>query len=145
MLYWRNATAVRRELCVSQVRPRPTSHDVLRVPLPDPDSCSLPVRQVSGDVAAGAILARPDGDVALLLTHDLPPLPANSRYQLWLLADGAPPVSGGLFTVDAAGSGHLLVHAPTALSAYATVGVTAEPWAGSPAPTSPVLLNGPLG
>jgi anti-sigma-K factor RskA len=103
------------------------------------------VHLLAGEVGEGALIVRPEGDVAVLVAHDLPPLPADSRYQFWLLADGAPPVSGGLFTVDAAGSGHLVVHAPRSLAAYAAAGVTVEPWAGSPAPTSPVLLAGPLG
>ncbi len=76
----------------------------------------------------------------------LPVLSPGRVYQLWLVLPKQAPVSGGLMTVDTRGAGTLL----SATSAVAegsrpstvTVAITDEPAAGSPAPTTSILLAG---
>lgn len=93
--------------------------------------------------AQGALYLDPRGTTALLIVRDLPPPPPGKVYQLWLIHDGQR-ASGGLFTVDERGVAVLLVQAPQPLRTYQAVGVTAEPPGGSPGPTGPRVIGGPL-
>ncbi len=93
---------------------------------------------------AGFIYADPASNVALMHAYYLPPLPPDKRYQLWLITPSGERDSGGLFTVDANGSAQVLVHAPAPFAKYERVGVTIEPYNGSPGPTSPRVVGGAL-
>jgi anti-sigma-K factor RskA len=77
------------------------------------------------------------------VVNNMPALPADRVYQLWLVADGQR-ISGGTFRVDADGRGALLVQPPQPWSAYQRLGVTTEPTGGSPGPTSPRVIGGTL-
>lgn len=91
--------------------------------------------------AVGRLYLDIDSSVAALVTVNMPPLPANRVYQVWLTAADGHKASGGVFQVDPEGNGLLLVRAPQSLNNYAQVGVTPEPAGGSSAPTAqPVLL-----
>ena len=94
--------------------------------------------------ASGEFYFTPDHRQAVLITADMPPLPAGMVYQLWLVTADGQRDNGGVFSVDAAGHGVLIVDAPHDLAAYARVGVTREPAGGSPAPTNPATINGPI-
>lgn len=73
--------------------------------------------------------------------HDLPALPADKAYQLWVIAGGKP-VSIGMISADAGGAFTLAGALDPALSTVSAVAVTAEPKAGSPTPTMPIVLMG---
>jgi anti-sigma-K factor RskA len=80
---------------------------------------------------------------AILHGYRLEPVPAGRAYQLWFIRDGAPvpsvtfkPEPNGQVNVE-----EIPLPADGELSAAA---VTVEPESGSPQPTSPVLLVGPL-
>jgi hypothetical protein len=102
---------------------------------------------LKGDPAApaavGALIVAADQVDGVLLVNALPTLPVDKTYQLWLIHDGQRD-SAGLFKVDATGQGTLVVHASRPLLNYDAVGVTIEPAGGSPAPTSPRIIGGPL-
>jgi anti-sigma-K factor RskA len=74
------------------------------------------------------------------------PEPAGSSYELWMLQDGANPVSLGLI----AGAGNTLLQlSPAQLAVLAqtsTLAVSVEPAGGSPTglPTGPVIFTAPL-
>lgn len=91
----------------------------------------------------GTLLLDPQARSAALSVADMPPLPAGKVYQLWLVRDGQR-VSGGTFTVDAAGAATHFIAAPEPLAVYQAVGVTVEPRGGSPGPTSPRVIGGPI-
>lgn len=93
--------------------------------------------------ARAVLFVNAQSPTALLSAADLPPLPADRVYQLWLIQDGRR-TSGGIFTVDANGHSRLEISAPQPLGAYHGVGVTVEPGGGSPAPTGPRVLAGTL-
>lgn len=83
----------------------------------------------------------------LLFTADrLPALDAGRIYQLWLVLPARAPISAGLLRVDAGGSGTILGTLPADLTVpratVVTVAITNEPAAGSPGPTTPILLAG---
>lgn len=81
---------------------------------------------------------------ALIMQADnLKPLPAGKAYELWVLpANGAAPMAAGTFSPDA--EGYASVVLPTLPGGIAAkgFGVTVENAAGSPVPTSPIILAG---
>ncbi len=105
---------------------------------------SIPLRpDTDASQASGVLYAPRWGRVALLVVRDMPPLPADKAYQLWLVRSGQRE-NGGLFRVNRDGSGFLLVKSPRPLQEYEAVGITAEPAGGSPGPTSPRVIGGRL-
>lgn len=94
--------------------------------------------------AARALLILEDADRAVLVVNDLPPLDAAQQYQLWLIDADGTRTSGGVFSVVDSGSGSLTVQAPRPLISYTALGVTIEPYGGSPGPTGDRVLGGSL-
>jgi anti-sigma-K factor RskA len=86
----------------------------------------------SGTVVASRSLGR-----AVIVMSGLPRLPAERTYELWLIGAG-PPRPAGTMRPPA---GPVLV---TGLGDATRVGVTVEPAAGSPRPTSPPVLTAAL-
>jgi anti-sigma-K factor RskA len=83
----------------------------------------------------------------LLFNADgLPALQAGRIYQLWMVLPNRAPVSAGLLGVGVGGSGTILAVLPADLAVpkgtAVTVAITNEPAAGSPGPTTPILLAG---
>lgn len=91
----------------------------------------------------GVVYTSTDGAVALVCVYDMPALPADKTYQVWLLKDGSRE-SGGVFNVTDDGFGLLVVRPQDSLGGYDSLGITVEPAGGSPAPTSPHVLRGSL-
>jgi len=91
--------------------------------------------------ARAVVMYEPNAPQALLYAEDFPSLAPGQTYQLWLI-QGETRTSGGLFQVDAAGYGLLLIDAPQKLGSYDRLGVTPEPAGGSPGPTAPPVVTG---
>jgi hypothetical protein len=107
-----------------------------------PDSQRALLRGSQGQ-ARGTLLLQSITPHAVLIVQDLPLLPSDRVYQLWLLRDSTRD-NGGIFQVDAQGFGMLLIHAPHPLADYRAAGITEEPAGGSSGPTSPRLIGGRL-
>ena len=85
---------------------------------------------------ARAELIRLEGDRAMLVAEDMPPVPEDKTYQIWVIKDEVPEPSG-LFR-PAEGPVATVVKHP--LGGADTVAVTVEPEGGSPRPTSKPIL-----
>jgi hypothetical protein len=94
-------------------------------------------------------LAPPRGNVflhasrgVLLVSTNLPALPAGKTYEMWLIPKGAAPQPrpAGLFQPDSSGSGLNLMPGPIESSTVSAVAVTVEPEAGSLAPTTKPII-----
>jgi anti-sigma-K factor RskA len=94
--------------------------------------------------AVGRLFGGPDPFTFVMVTYDLPKLPPDKVYQLWLIDTSGNRTNGGTFTVDDEGRGWLISHAPQELGNYKTMGVTIEPFGGSPGPTGAKILGGNL-
>jgi anti-sigma-K factor RskA len=93
----------------------------------------------------GRVFFAPDTAHAVLMTYDLPKLPQHESYQFWLNnPEESRRVSGGTFTVDERGRGHLVVKSPDAIERFKACGVTREPVKGSASPTGPRMMAGQL-
>src|SRR5215510_11605114 len=96
----------------------------------------------AGSRARGLLLLKPDDPHAVLIVQDLPPLPRDRAYQLWLGWGDRQRDNGGVFRVDAQGFGLVYITAPQPFTTYQRVGITEEPAGGSPGPTSPPVIGG---
>jgi anti-sigma-K factor RskA len=72
----------------------------------------------------------------------LPEAPAGKAYQLWAIAGDNAPVSAGVFSVDASGTGSLSVRPLPGVATVNAFAVTLEPAGGLPAPSGEVYLLG---
>ncbi len=92
--------------------------------------------------AQGRFYLAPDSHRGVLVVADMPPLPSDREYQLWLIRPDGGRESGGTFRVDSGGYGTLLVQASQPMHQYTGVGVTTEPMGGSVAPTTSRVIGG---
>ncbi|HEY2290748.1 MAG TPA: anti-sigma factor [Thermoanaerobaculia bacterium] len=91
--------------------------------------------------AKGRTYVNPSTRDALFYAFDLPPLPADKTYELWLIAAGKP-VPAGTFDVDPRGTGTVRVERVTDASQIQAWAVTIEPRGGVPQPTGTMVLKG---
>jgi anti-sigma-K factor RskA len=98
-----------------------------------PSTRTLPL---SGGNIAGNLLVDPDRNVAALIVWNLPALPADQTYQVWLNDPQGNRTSGGTFSSEPNQPFTTVsIFAPGAFSKYKGIGVTVEPAGGSTAPT----------
>lgn len=121
------------------------SPDQVAQMLAAPDLKILPLNNgTSGsNSGAGYICLVGDKNTALLWLYGLDPLDKEHAYQVWL-RDDATRVSGGVFRADWDGRAVSVIQAPRPLSEYKEIGITVEPAAGSPEPTTPRIAGGNL-
>jgi anti-sigma-K factor RskA len=90
--------------------------------------------------ATGIIYISADGRYGTVIVDQLPQLPAEQQYQLWLIKDGQRD-SGAIFSVDDAGYRGLEIESSEPLQDYSAFGITIEPAGGSPGPTGERVLG----
>jgi len=104
-----------------------------------PSTRTLPLDK--GNIA-GNLLVDPDRNVAALIVWDLPVLPADQTYQIWLVDPLGNRVSGGTFrSEEDQPFTTVSIFAPAAFSNFSGLGVTVEPAGGSTAPTGRNVLK----
>jgi len=93
--------------------------------------------------AGGTAFFALDG-TGVISVVNLAPAPTGRSYQVWYYptAESAP-LPGATFTVDAQGTGFMLI--PADVGVFTTVTVTLEPEAGATSPSGPVILTGTTG
>jgi anti-sigma-K factor RskA len=78
----------------------------------------------------------------VFLANNMPALPPEKAYELWLIPTSGAPIPAGVFKPDAHGSG-MVVNPPLPAGAEVKAfAITVENQAGSLTPTSPVLMMG---
>jgi anti-sigma-K factor RskA len=78
----------------------------------------------------------------IFLASNLPPVPAQKTYELWLIPTTGAPVPAGVFQPDARGSATVIdPPLPVGLEAKAFA-ITVEPESGSSTPTMPIVMLG---
>ena len=86
---------------------------------------------------AQAKLVTLEGDRAVLMVEDMPPLPEGKTYQIWVIGNDGAPEPSGLFEPGGAALAAVVEHP---VERTDTVAVTVEPEGGSPKPTSDPML-----
>ncbi len=90
--------------------------------------------------AQGVIAIAANGRNATLTVADLPALPPEQQYQLWLIEDDQR-ISGAVFSVNENGWAEVAVDSERPLTEYGAFGITIEPAGGSPGPTGERVLG----
>ncbi len=94
------------------------------------------------ETARVTVFFAPQGHSALVSVSNLPALPADQTYQLWLIKGDAllPSV---IFNTDASGRGRVIVMSDEALGSFGLAGITVEPAGGRPIPNpaGPIFLG----
>jgi anti-sigma-K factor RskA len=81
----------------------------------------------------------------LFYVFGMPQPPAGKEYQVWFMTDKEGPVSAGVFTPDANGTGWVLATSPSKLFGdIKAAAVTLEPAGGLPKPSGETYLRGTL-
>ena len=93
--------------------------------------------------AVGTLIMNQPGDYGTLVVDKLAALDSAHQYQVWLLKGGQR-VSGGVFSVNPDGYSSLELMAAKPLAQYDSVGITIEPFGGSPGPTGSKVLGGSI-
>jgi len=93
--------------------------------------------------AIGTLVMDPEGKYGTLVVDNLPVLDPAKQYQIWLLK-GTERTSGGVFSVNSEGYASLEIIAALPLVSYDAIGVTIEPYGGSPGPTGAKVLGGDI-
>lgn len=93
--------------------------------------------------AQGTLIMNQPGDYGTLVVDKLAVLDPGHQYQVWLIKDGQRE-SGGLFSVNPDGYASQEIQAAKPLSQYDSLGITIEPFGGSPAPTGSKVLGGSI-
>jgi anti-sigma-K factor RskA len=91
----------------------------------------------------GELIVTASGDRAVIRVEQLPALPADQTFQLWLLDTEGTLRSGGIFRAQGEAT-HIIVPLERPFSAYQRFGVSIEPAGGSPypdRPTGPVVFR----
>jgi|SRR5271165_3442311 len=78
----------------------------------------------------------------VFLANNMPALPPQKAYELWLIPVSGAPIPAGVFRPDAHGSASVVNPPLPANTEAKTFAITVENEAGSAAPTTPVLMVG---
>ena len=91
--------------------------------------------------ARGLLIAT--ADEAMLLALNLPPLPSNKVYQIWLVkADLV--INASFLSIDRTGYGQTIIIPYLSVADFDGIGITIEPASGSADPTGESVLQGDL-
>jgi hypothetical protein len=110
-----------------------TAPDALIVPVAAPNAPPQPQGK--------AIYVR-DKARLIFVASNLPPLPPQKAYELWLIPSEGAPIPAGVFKPDAHGSA-IVIHPPLPAGVVAKAfAITVEPEQGSLTPTMPIVMMG---
>jgi anti-sigma-K factor RskA len=108
---------------------------------PDAVHFTLVAGKVPPQPQGKAIYVRKNGTLVFLASN-MPVLPAEKIYELWLIPTSGAPIPAGLFRPDAHGTAAVVKPAiPTGVEAK-TFAITVEPSSGSSAPTTTPIMVG---
>jgi hypothetical protein len=107
---------------------------------------AVPLRPAAAPSAPeGRLVVDNQDGKALLLVRQLPPLPQNRAYQVWVAPSHEQrPMPAGVFRVDQDGIGLLSLSLPVSLDQLRRLMVTIEPEEGSVEPTGQPVLDAAL-
>lgn len=91
---------------------------------------------INSDKVVGSLVLDKDRDIVAIILWNMPELPEDETYQVWLTDSHGDRVNGGIFTPDPDESYTTkIVFLKQSLSDFTGIGVTVEPAEGSDAPT----------
>jgi anti-sigma-K factor RskA len=110
-----------------------TATDALVVPVAAPNTPPQP---------QGKVIYVRDKARLIFVASNMPALPPQKAYELWLIPAQGAPIPVGVFKPDARGSA-IVIHPPLPAGVEAKAfAITVEPEAGSSSPTIPIVMMG---
>lgn len=101
----------------------------------------MPAETIS-EGASARFVWNEDQQVGAVFASDLPQIPENHVYQIWVVTLEGDSLSLGTFSIDENGEGALVFKAEQRIENYTHIGITVEPGDGSSEPTTPHLVVG---
>jgi hypothetical protein len=83
-----------------------------------------------------------DRSSLIFLASNMPKLPPQKAYELWLIPTSGAPIPAGVFKPDARGSAQVIQPLLPAGVEAKTFAITIEPESGSSTPTMPIVMIG---
>jgi anti-sigma-K factor RskA len=91
---------------------------------------------------SGSVLVDKQRNLVAVFAWNLAPPPAGKSYQMWLIDPNGDRTSGGFITPE---TGYpfvmAVISAPQPLTGFNGIGITLEPFGGSPKPTGPKIVR----
>jgi len=145
---WQENSALRQNLVSASFRAAQNRRELeelrrIAAPILEPETqrVTLVAAKAPPQPQGKAFYLRSRGSL-VFLANNMPPLPPQKAYELWLIPASGAPIPAGVFKPDARGNASV-VNPPLPAGAEAkTFAITVENEAGSPAPTTPVLMVG---
>ena len=111
---------------------------------PDAERFTLVAGKTPPQPQGKAIYVR-GGGTLVFIASNMPPLPPQKAYELWLVPVNGAPIPAGVFKPDAHGSATVVQPPLPAGTEAKTFAITIEPETGSAAPTSQPIMVGVQG
>ncbi len=108
---------------------------------PDSEHFTLVASNTPPQPQGKAIYSRKTGTL-VFIADNMPKLPPQKAYELWLIPQSGAPIPAGVFKPDTRGSATVVEPTLPAGVEAKTFAITVEPEEGSPAPTSKPLMVG---
>jgi anti-sigma-K factor RskA len=145
---WRENSALRQTLASASSRVETSTRELeelrkIAAPILQPEAqrVTLVAAKAPAQPQGKAFYLRNRGSL-VFLANNMPPLPPQKAYELWLIPTNGAPIPAGVFKPDARGNASLVnppLPAGTEAKAFA---ITLENEAGSSIPTMPILMVG---
>ena len=127
---------------VSQLRTELTKHERILKVIQAPEVRIVDLQeQPASPGAIGRVLWDPSQKQAVFSALNLPPVPSDKDYQLWMLR-GTQAVDAGIFSLDAEGKAIFTIETISDTINLTGFAVTLEPKGGMPGPTGDFYLVG---
>ena len=132
-----------KEVMTAVTAQRTLMYDALRFSASPGTSINLLWGTERWSSARGMLMVSRTGTEALLLVINLPPLPGDRVYQVWLVKGGQK-YGAATFMVDSTGYGQAVIIPLGSIAEFDAVRITVEPFGGSSGPTGTSILDGDL-
>ena len=145
---WKENIALRQTLASANTQAAQAAHEMEEIrriiaPIisPETQNVSLKWTKLPPTPQGKAMYLRNRGSL-LFMANNLPPLPSQKAYELWLIPRQGAPIPAGVFKPDAHGSATVInppLPAGTEAKAFA---ITIENEGGATSPTMPIVMMG---
>ncbi len=145
---WKENAALRSSLASAASEAQQSAHDLedlrrVTAPIISPDAQVVTVVALKTQPQPqGKAFYLKNRSSLVFIANNMPPLPPQKAYELWLIPTQGAPIAAGVFKPDARGRGAIVNPPLPAGTEAKTFAITVENEAGSPVPTSPVVMVG---
>jgi anti-sigma-K factor RskA len=147
LMFWQQNAAMHREVANLQTANAEQQQELARASqivamLSDASAAHFTLSAAKAPQPEGKAIYARDRRSLIFIASNMPALPPQKTYELWLIPVSGAPIPSGLFTPDAHGSA-TVINPPLPAGVEAkTFAITVEPQQGSTAPTTTPIMVG---